>query len=62
MTKPIDTTNLSKKDQVLTAYVEAINEIDDYFEYRNESKKDRERVHMILEKLTGKLSNGQSPK
>ena len=36
-------------------YQNAINEIDDYFEYRNESKKDRKMVHSILEKLTRKL-------
>jgi len=33
-------------------YQIAINKIDDYFEYRNESAKDRKEVHLILAALT----------
>jgi len=36
-------------------YMKAINRIDDFFEYRNESKKDREVVHKILDALTVEL-------
>jgi hypothetical protein len=39
----------------LTIYQGAVNEIDDYFEYRNESKKDRKKVHEILKRLTENL-------
>jgi len=39
----------------LNAYMEAINEIDDFFEYANESRTDRKRVHEILGRLTEKL-------
>ena len=40
----------------MEAYQEAINKIDDWFEYANESAKDREKVHEILDNLTLKLS------
>jgi len=39
----------------LEAYQKAINKIDDYFEYANESKSDRERIHKILAELTADL-------
>lgn len=39
----------------LGIYQKAINEIDDYFEYRNESKKDRKAVHGVLGRLTERL-------
>lgn len=39
-------------DKLLRCYQEAINKIDDYFEYRNESLRDREYVHKVLEQLT----------
>ena len=39
-----------------TAYARAINEIDDYFEYGNESVRDRNRVYEILDSLRLKLS------
>lgn len=41
--------------QNTTAYGKAINQIDDYFEYRNESLSDRKKVHQILGNLTDKL-------
>ena len=40
----------------LDAYKHAVNKIDDWFEYANESAKDREKVHEILDNLTLKLS------
>jgi len=43
------------KDKMIKAYQDAINEIDDFFEYSNESKSDRKRVHYILADLTAKL-------
>jgi hypothetical protein len=39
----------------LELYSKAINQIDDYFEYRNESKKDREVVYKILDDLSASL-------
>jgi hypothetical protein len=45
-----------KLKKKLSAYQEAVNKIDDFFEYANESKSDRERVHEILDNLTLKLS------
>ena len=41
----------------LESYQRAINKLDDYFEYRNESVKDREVVHAILAKLTKEISS-----
>lgn len=47
---------MSNKDKlVLHEYKKAINKIDDWFEYMNESKKDREFIHGVLDNLTGKL-------
>ena len=43
---------MSKDELILAAYRKAINHLDDYFEYTNESKKDRARVHDILAQLT----------
>ena len=40
----------------LTAYQRAINKIDDYFEYRMESKVDQAEVREILSELTGEIS------
>ena len=37
------------------SYQEAINKIDDYFEYANESKSDRKEVHDILAELCHQL-------
>lgn len=41
----------------LSAYQKAINQIDDYFEYAMESKRDQKKVHQILGDLTDKLSS-----
>lgn len=40
----------------LVSYVHAVNQIDDYFEYQMESKKDQKNVHHILGNLTDSLS------
>ena len=48
---------MSRIEKILQAYVEAVNKIDDFFEYRNESKSDREAVHKILKELTKDLKN-----
>lgn len=46
----------ARKDQVyLSAYRNFVNEIDDYFEYRNESLSDRKKVYQLLGNLTDKL-------
>jgi hypothetical protein len=45
-----------KLKKQLAAYQEAVNKIDDWFEYANESKKDRDFIHKVLDKLTLKLS------
>lgn len=42
-------------EQHLQAYIKAINKIDDYFEYANESLKDRAYVHKVLAELTEEL-------
>jgi hypothetical protein len=39
------------------AYQIAVNRIDDFFEYANESKKDRKFIHGVLDTLTKTLSN-----
>lgn len=38
-------------------YRDAINQIDDYFEYRNESEKDRKFIHGVLNTLTVSLKD-----
>ena len=38
-------------------YQKAINKIDDYFEYRNESQQDKEFVHGVLSELCEGLRN-----
>lgn len=45
----------TKTTQQLTAYQIAVNQLDDFFEYMNESKSDRAQVHQILDNLTKKL-------
>lgn len=45
-----------KLERRLSMYQRAINEIDDYFEYRMESKKDQEEVRSILKKLTESIT------
>lgn len=42
---------LEKSSKRLVCYQKAINSLDDYFEYSCESKKDRTKVYMVLEKL-----------
>jgi hypothetical protein len=46
---------LTKAQGQILLYQTTINKIDDYFEYQNESIKDRQRVHGIFEWLTNKL-------
>lgn len=41
--------------KMLSAYIHAVNQIDDYFEYANESTKDRAKVKLILTDLTKKI-------
>ena len=41
----------------LRVYEHAINEVDDYFEYRNESEQDKEYVRGILSRLTNRLKS-----
>ena len=48
-------TELEKCRERLEAYQDAINAIDDYFEYRNESKLDRAVVYGIISTLTQSL-------
>ncbi len=45
----------------LAAYQLAINSIDDWFEYANESKADREKIHKILAHLTQDLKLTTTP-
>ena len=44
-----------KEERYRWAYRNFVNQIEDYFEYRNESLKDREKVHQLLGNLTDKL-------
>ena len=44
-----------KEERYRWAYRNFVNQIDDYFEYSNESLKDRKKVHQLLENLTDKL-------
>lgn len=37
------------------AYRNFVNEVDDYFEYRCESKKDQQKVYQLLQNLTERL-------
>lgn len=41
----------------LNYYQKAINAIDDYFEYANESSRDRKKMHQILGNLTDELKD-----
>lgn len=47
---------IEKANRRLLAYQNAVNEIDDYFEYAMESKRDQKKVYQILGNLTDKLS------
>jgi hypothetical protein len=40
----------------LNLYIAAMNKIDDYFEYRCESKEDQEYVHEVLGELREELA------
>lgn len=51
MTEEID--RLKRQREV---YATAVNQIDDYFEYGNESVRDRDQVYKILDNLKLKLS------
>jgi len=44
-------------ERYLRVYRNFVNNTDDYFEYRNESKKDRQKVHQLLQNLTDQLVN-----
>ena len=46
---------LALQNRRLAAFQHAVNQIDDYFEYRMESKKDQKKVHQILGNLTDSL-------
>lgn len=46
-------------EEILSHYRKAINEIDDYFEYSMESKKDQKKVRKILAKLTDNMRKMQ---
>jgi len=43
---------LHRQKVLVAAYQKTVNRIDDYFEYANESKSDREKVQEILGRLT----------
>lgn len=54
--KPSTAGQISHKDkEALETYKHTINRIDDWFEYSNESKKDREFIHKQLDALTKRL-------
>ena len=44
------------KEKFLTAYIKAVDKIQDHFEYANESLKDRAFIHKVLAELTENLS------
>lgn len=46
---------LQKTEGALTLYANAINKIDDYFEYRCNSEQDRREVYKTLGNLTDKI-------
>ena len=51
----------NKKDKLMLAeYQRAINRIDDYFEYRHESEKDKQHVVEVLDNLTDQLREIQN--
>ena len=53
---------IDKEKAILEEYKKAINRIDDFFEYANESEKDREFIHGVLDNLTDKLTKIYSTK
>ena len=46
----------TKEERELRVYRRAINRIDDYFEYRNESDKDKAYVMSVIDELTNELA------
>ena len=44
-----------KNERYTWTYRNFVNKIDDYFEYRFESKKDQRKVHQLLQDLTDSL-------
>jgi iron uptake system EfeUOB component EfeO/EfeM len=48
--------DFDKINNMLDAYKTFVNRIDDYFEYANQSIKDRMKVHLYLGSLTNRLS------
>ena len=55
MRKPDCEADRRFKAKVIMAYAEAINKIDDYFEYRYESERDKEVVRAALLELNKSL-------
>lgn len=47
--------DVRKNERYRWAYRNFVNQIDDYFEYRNESIEDRKKVHQLLQNLTEQL-------
>lgn len=46
---------MTSVDEILHLYRNAINALDDYFEYRCQSEQDQKYVHGVLNTLTTKL-------
>lgn len=55
ITEPLER-EITKLVKQRDAYMRAINRIDDFFEYANESISDRKRVYSILDNLTLRLT------
>lgn len=51
----INANGIINKAQVIEAYVKAVNNLDDYFEYRCDSPKDKEFVLPVLAELNDAL-------
>ncbi|WP_102385720.1 hypothetical protein [Vibrio cyclitrophicus] len=51
----INANSMINKAQVIEAYVKAVNDLDDYFEYRFDSPKDKEFVLCVLAELNDAL-------
>ncbi len=49
------TRTVEQVEQILNLYKKTINNIDDFFEYKNESKKDRAFIYNQLDSLTQKI-------
>lgn len=47
--------SIRKEERYCWAYRNFVNQIDDYFEYSNESLEDRKKVNQLLGNLTDKL-------